>query len=191
MMGERSTSSRWGYAEFARIPGDRNRNEVIAGDICASPRPSPLHQLAVIRVLTRLNGFVEEHELGEVLIGPIDVLFGDEDFIEPDAVFVRRERNGIISDRGIEAAPDLIVEVVSPATSHQDRVIKRERYAYFGVPEYWIVDYEAKQVEVYRMLQDPLRPIIYTDSFKWQPYPGGPALILSVPDITQGFSWTE
>lgn len=182
-MSQQSASSRWGYAEFARIPGDRNRNEVIAGDICASPRPSPRHQRALIRVLTRLNGFVEEHALGNVFIGPIDVLFGDEDFIEPDAVFVRRERDGIITDRGVEGAPDLVIEVVSPATSHQDRVIKRERYAYFGVPEYWIVDYDVKQVEVYRMLQDPLRPTIYSESFTWQPYPGGPVLILSVPDL--------
>lgn len=187
-MGKQSASSRWGYAEFARIPGDRNRNEVIAGDICASPRPSPLHQRVLIRVLTRLNSFVEEHALGNVFIGPIDVLFGDEDFIEPDAVFVRRERDGIISDRGIEAAPDLIIEVASPATAYQDRMLKRERYAYFGVPEYWIVDYQSKQVEVYRMLQDPVRPTIYTESFKWQPYPGGPALILSVPEITRGFT---
>lgn len=95
---------RWGYAEFARIPGDRNRNEVIAGDICASPRPSPRHQRALLRTLGRLHGFVEEHALGDVLIGPIDVLFGDEDFIEPDAVFIRRERFGIISDRGIEGS---------------------------------------------------------------------------------------
>jgi Uma2 family endonuclease len=181
----------WGYAEFARIPGDRNRNEVIAGDICASPRPSPRHQDALLRVLTRLGGFVEEHALGNVFIGPIDVLFGDEDFIEPDAVYVRRERGGIISDRGIEAAPDLVIEVVSPATSHQDRVLKRERYAYFGVPEYWIVDYEARQVEVYRLLQDPLRPTVYTDQFKWQPYPGGPALIVSVCDITSRPTWVE
>lgn len=176
---------RWGYAEFARIPGDRNRNEVIAGEIFASPRPSPQHQRALMRILTRICGFVEEHALGEVFIGPIDVLFGDEDFIEPDAVFVRRERSGIISDRGIEAAPDLIIEVVSPATSHQDRVIKRDRYAYFGVPEYWLIDYEADEVLVYRLLQDPLRPTVFRDAFKWQPNPGGPALILSVPDLTR------
>jgi Uma2 family endonuclease len=190
-MGQQSSRARWGYAEFARIPGDRNRNEVIAGEIYASPRPSPLHQRALIRVLSRLNGFVEEHALGNVFIGPIDVLFGEQDFIEPDAVFVRQERDGLISDRGIEGVPDLIIEVVSPATSHQDRVIKRELYAYFGVPEYWIIDYEAKQVEVYHMLRDPLRPSSYTEKFKWQPYPGGPALILSVPDITIGFSETQ
>lgn len=184
-------AQRWGYAEFARIPGDRNRNEVIAGEICASPRPSPLHQLALMRVLTRLHRFVEEHMLGHVFIGPIDVLFGEEDFIEPDAVFIRRERDGIISDRGIEAAPDLVIEVVSPATTQQDRRVKRERYAYFGVPEYWIIDYEARQVDVYRMLQDPLRPTTYTETFKWQPSPGGPALILSVLDITSGFASTR
>lgn len=184
-------TQRWGYAEFARIPGDRNRNEVVAGEIYASPRPSPRHQRALLRVLTRLSGFVEEHALGNVFIGPIDVLFGDEDFIEPDAVFVRRERDGIISDRGIEAAPDLVIEVVSPATSHQDRIIKRDRYAYFGVPEYWIVDPEAKQVEVYRMLQDPLRATIYTESFTWQPYPGGPALIVSVTDLLSGLTWSK
>lgn len=69
-------------------------------------------------------------------------------------------------------------------------MIKRDRHAYFGVSEYWIVDYEARQVEVYRLLQDPLRPSIHTETFEWQPYPGGPALILSVLEITHGLSHT-
>lgn len=59
------------------------------------------------------------------------------------------------------------------------------------MPEYWIVDYEPKQVEVYHMLRDPLRPTICTEQFKWQPYPGGPALILSVADLTSGLAKTQ
>lgn len=88
----------------------------------------------------------------------------------------------------MEAAPDLVVEILSPATALRDRGIKRERYALFGVPEYWLVDPSARRIEVYRLNHDPERPAeIATASFQWQPLPGGPALTLDVPALLKTF----
>lgn len=135
-------------------------------------------------VLMAVYGFIRDNKLGEGLLGPIDVLFGDGDYAEPDFVFVRRERIGMITDRGIECAPDLIVEVASPATADRDKGIKREMYAWYGVPHYWIVDPDQRAVEVYRMLQDPVNPaVIARESFTWQPEPGGAVLEVDVPEL--------
>lgn len=173
----------WTYSEFARLPGDQ-RYEVIRGELFGTRTPSPYHQLVLMEVASAVNGFVEDHVRGQALIGPIDVLFADGDFAEPDFVWVRRERLGIVSDRGIEGAPDLIVEVASPATADRDRGIKREMYAHYGVPHYWIVDHSQRAVEVYRMLQDPVNPaVIARESFQWQPEPGGAVLEVDVPEL--------
>ncbi|CAA9311749.1 MAG: hypothetical protein AVDCRST_MAG68-1394 [uncultured Gemmatimonadetes bacterium] len=174
----------WSYAEFERLPDDGNRYEVIAGELVVSPSPRPKHQRALVRLTSALEGFTQAHGLGEVYPGPIDVLFGEGDYLAPDLVFVRRERAGVVSERAIESAPDLVVEIISPCTALRDRGIKRERYALFGVPLYWVVDIELRQVEVYRLAESPYEPVeIATDTLVWQPVADGPALTLSVPHI--------
>jgi Uma2 family endonuclease len=135
-----------------------------------------------------LHVFVREHDLGRVLPGPIDVLFGEGDHLEPDLVFVRSERAHLVSERGIEGAPDLVVEILSPSTAHRDRGIKLERYRHFGVPEYWIVDIDARAVEVWRLGEgaeaaEVLRP---GDVLAWTPLAGGPALDIPVDEVLAG-----
>jgi Uma2 family endonuclease len=171
----------WTYSEYARLPADR-RYEVAKGEVIGTPSQSPYHQLVLGAVLGAIYDFAEQR--GEVFLGPIDVLFGEGDYLVPDLVWIRRERMGIISDRGIEGAPDLIVEVTSPATADRDRGIKRERYANYGVPHYWVVDPRRRDVEVYRMLEDPSTPrIVARESFTWTPVPGGPTLEVDVPEL--------
>lgn len=186
-MATRPARSGWTYAEFARLPDDGNRYEVIAGEVHMTPAPRPLHQRAVVVLARLLEDFAGRHDLGWVLTGPIDVLLAEGDYLEPDLVFVRRERKEIISDRGIEAAPDLVVEVVSGSTAERDRGAKRERYALFGVPQYWVVDPVARQIEVYRMLVDPERPEIVRDTLAWRLHPTAPELTISVPEVLKGF----
>jgi Uma2 family endonuclease len=186
MATQPASTRRWTYTEFARLPDDGNRYEVIAGELHMTPAPRPIHQKIVARLCTALDLFSQEHKLGEVFPGPIDVVFAEGDYLEPDLVFVRRDRRGIISDRGIEGAPDLVVEVVSASTAVRDRNLKRERYAWFGVPEYWVVDAEAGHIEVYRMLEDPTTPRIDRDTLVWRLAPGAPALSISVPEVLRG-----
>lgn len=179
-MASRSFAKRWTYEEFARLPDDGNRYEVIAGELYVTPSPRSLHQRIVSRLDRTLGSFAEEHELGEVIVGPLDVLFAEENYLAPDLVFVRSGRD-IVSDRGVEEAPDLIVEVLSPGTAKRDRGIKRERYAHFGVPEYWVVDPVAKRIEIHRLNEGHVQPAeIAGESLIWQPIPGGPSLTLDL-----------
>ncbi|MFW6078787.1 MAG: Uma2 family endonuclease [Gemmatimonadota bacterium] len=202
---DRGPRRRWSYAEFARLPSDDgNRYEVIAGELHVTPSPRPLHQTIVARLDRLLGGFVERHGLGWVAPGPIDVLFAEGDYLAPDLVFVRRERMGIVSERGLERAPDLVVEVLSGSTAGRDRGIKRERYARYGVPEYWVVDPKARRIEVCRQGEGPDRskadsdhtaagdgrtagylegPDIVEDVLTWRPGPDGPELEIPVPHL--------
>ncbi|HEX8358635.1 MAG TPA: Uma2 family endonuclease [Longimicrobium sp.] len=183
-MATKPAFQHWTYAEFERLPDDGNRYEVIAGELVVSPSPRPKHQRALVRLTSALEDFTQEHGIGEVYIGPIDVIFGDGDYLEPDLAFVRRERAEIVSERGIEGAPDLVVEVISPSTALRDRGIKRERYALYGVPLYWVVDVDLRQMEVYRLAESPFEPVeIATDTLVLQPVEDGPSLTLSIRHI--------
>lgn len=187
MATRNALARRWTYDEFARLPEDGNRYEIIAGELHMTPAPRPIHQKVTYNLAALIGRFVEQHDLGWVLPGPVDVLFAEGNYLEPDLVFVRRDRSGIITDRGIEGAPDLVVEVVSDSTALRDRNEKRERYAWFGVPEYWVVDAEAGHVEVYRMLEDPITPRVMRETLTWRLAPGAPTLELPVAELLRGF----
>jgi Uma2 family endonuclease len=174
----------WTYEEFARLPDDGNRYEVIAGELYVTPPPETPHQVASGRFFLEMSLFAtRQHGLGEVLYAPVAVLFGEGDYLEPDLVFLRTEHKHYRTRRGIEGPPDLIIEILSRGTASQDRGIKRERYARYGVPEYWIVDADRRRVEVYRLQEDPDQLRIVTDTLVWQPVEGGPVLELSVGEL--------
>jgi len=185
MEANRSRTS-WTYSEFARLPSEGStRYEVIDGELAVTPAPTPSHQI-VIGHLTRVLGtFVHDHGLGIVFPGPIDVLFGEGDCLEPDLAFVRADRSGLVSDRGIEGAPDLVVEVTSPSTAHRDRGVKLARYRRFGVPEYWIVDLDARTIEVWRLREGAEAPEVVGagESLSWRPAPGAPALEVPLGEV--------
>ena len=128
------------YADYCRLPDDGLQYEVIGGVLYMAPSPNPNHQWvsgninSLLRVPTMAEG------LGRVYFGPIDVIFTDGDVLRPDLIFVSRERLHIITNRGVEEPPELVVEVLSPSTRRRDLVLKRRRYASFGVLEYWLAD---------------------------------------------------
>jgi Uma2 family endonuclease len=187
-MGRRSTRMRWTYWEFARLPSaGSTRHEVIDGELAVTPAPTAWHQIVLGRLVGRLGNFIEDHDLGILFPGPIDVLFGEGDYLEPDLAFVRRDRSDLVSERGLEGPPDLIVEIVSPSTEHRDRGIKLERYRHFGVPEYWIVDAGAKSIEVWRLGEGAETPEVSSeeDRLGWTPLPGGPTLEVSVVEVCE------
>ena len=179
---------RWTYEEFTRLPHDGNRYEVIGGELFVTASPRPIHQEITGRISDLLRPFAKQHDLGRALSGPIDVLFGEGDFLAPDFIFVRKDRVSIVTNRGVEGAPDLVVEIVSDGTKSRDRGIKRRRYAAFGVAEYWIVDWERKRIEIHRQTDDKARQTeIATASLDWQPIPGGPVLTVDVAELLDDF----
>lgn len=173
----------WTYEEFSRLPDDGNRYEVIAGELYVTPPPETTHQEASARFFTELRVFATQHALGNVLYAPVAVLLAEGDYLEPDIVFLRADHLRYRTRRGIEGPPDLVVEILSRTTARQDRGVKRQRYAHFDVAEYWIVDTDRRQVEVYRLQEDPEHARLVTARLAWQPVQGGPVLELAVAEL--------
>ena len=132
-------------------PEDGNRYEVVDGELYVTPPPLEPHQRAVMALILYIGPYVRERRLGRLYSAPLGVVLDDENGVQPDLVYVARERLGIVAERGIEGAPDLVVEVLSPSTRGRDRGLKMRRYAAAGVPHYWIVDPRARSLEAYQL----------------------------------------
>ena len=135
------------YEDYAKTPDDE-RWELIDGELFRMPSPNVAHQRTSMRLASRMDSFVEERDLGIVFAAPMDVVLSDTDTVEPDLLFISKERMGIIARLNIQGVPDLVVEIHSPSTSQRDLTVKRELYARHGVREYWPIDPEARIVRV-------------------------------------------
>jgi Uma2 family endonuclease len=142
------TTRVWSYPDLAAIPDDRNRYEIIDGELIVSPSPRVTHQLVSGNLYALLRQRLRDTGRATVLSAPCDVVLGERRVVIPDLLAVRTERAGIISGRAIEAAPDLVVEVLSPGTAKIDRGRKQALYGEVGVAEYWIVDPAAETLDV-------------------------------------------
>ena len=140
------------YQDYVSMEGDE-RYELHDGELILVGSPNTDHQIASLELATQMNIFVKENNLGRVFSAPYDVLFSDTDVVQPDILFVSKEREYVITPANIQGAPDLIVEILSPSSSRRDWRYKRELYASHGVREYWIVDPTNRIVWV-MMLRD-------------------------------------
>jgi len=113
--------------------------------------PKPIHQNASMNLSRILSIHVFENKIGKLFASPIDVYFDNYNNTQPDILFIKKERLFIITERGIEGAPDLIVEILSPSTFKRDKKEKFDLYMRFGVSEYWIVDPYYKSIEVFEL----------------------------------------
>ncbi len=127
---------------------EERRYELLDGELYMVPSPIPRHQIIVFHVAKLVDDFVSAHALGQVYLSPLDVVLSPEDVLQPDIMYIAQERLGIVTERNIQGAPDLVIEVLSPATADRDRTLKRTRYARFGVREYWLVDPVSRTIEV-------------------------------------------
>ena len=96
---------------------------------------------------SRMFFFTDERDLGRVY-SDFDVVLSDTDTVQPDLLFVSKERLHIITADNVQGAPDLVVEIRSESTARRDWTVKRDLYARHGVREYWIVDSDAATVSV-------------------------------------------
>ena len=142
------------YADYEKVD-DGNRYELINGELIKimPPAPTPNHQDSVSNLNDAIKSFVKNHHLGKVYFSPIDVTLDKNNTVQPDILFISKERIKIIGERKIEGAPDLVIEILSPGTAYYDWLDKKELYAKFGVKEYWIVDPEKQTVEIFENLK--------------------------------------
>jgi Uma2 family endonuclease len=142
---------RWTFDELvAELPESNLPTELWDGELIMSPAPSFFHQEIVARFYKALDAWVTQRHLGKTGIAPLDMVLATRRATQPDVVFIANERLGIIEER-IMGAADLVAEVLSPGSRRRDRIDKRDLYEQYGVREYWIIDPEARTVEVLRL----------------------------------------
>ncbi|HEY2805459.1 MAG TPA: Uma2 family endonuclease [Gemmatimonadales bacterium] len=171
----------WTADMVRALPDDGNRYEVIDGELLVTPAPSWTHQRAVRELMAALLGYVDEHKTGEVMLSPSDVELDPRGLVQPD-VFVVGLVDGRLPKQWNSGAPLLLViEVLSPGTARTDRQTKRRRYQRAGIPEYWIVDTDARVIERWR--PEDLRPEVLADTIKWMPGPAPAPLTIELPRL--------
>lgn len=135
------------YDDYCALP-EGLRYELVEGDLRMVPSPNALHQRVVKRLGLMLIEGLERPGKGEVCFPPFDVVLSEHNVVQPDLLFIARDRQGIVGEANVQGPPDLVVEIISKSSKRWDRVIKRRVYARFGVREFWLVDLEAKSIEV-------------------------------------------
>ncbi|MBI3967577.1 MAG: Uma2 family endonuclease [Chloroflexi bacterium] len=154
-----STSMRFTVSDLELLPDDGKRYEVIDGELYVSTTPDWRHQLLGTQLGRQLLNWDPGFQYGMPIIAP-GLIFAPDQAVEPDVVWVSRERIGtVVGDDGkLHAAPDLVVEILSPGTANQqrDRELKLKLYSRYGVREYWIVDWRDESVQIYRREQTAL-----------------------------------
>jgi len=141
----------WTYEDYRRLPDDGWRYEIVRGELHMSPAPDSLHQGCLRNLAVDLGRFLVAQPVGRFFFAPLDVLLpgGLGTPVQPDLIFIAKERLDIVKPRFIQGAPDLVVEILSPSNWIDDRKTKFELYAEAGVREYWIADPRLRTMEIY------------------------------------------
>ena len=148
-----SNRVRWTTADIALFPGDGKRYEVIDGELIVTRALRWSHQEAAGRIFAALDAWCQNTGSGRAAMGP-GIIFTDEDNVIPDVVWASHERLSLLMNKAehLTGAPELIVEVLSPGEQNiqRDRQLKLKLYSQQGVQEYWIVDKDLRQIQIYR-----------------------------------------
>lgn len=144
----------WTYEHWLQFPDDGWKYEIIDGVLYMSPPPTITHQDVAGELFFHMRGFVRTNKLGTVLTAPCGVRLPMQPVpVEPDILFIRRERRQMLGNRYVEGAPDLVVEVLSRSNADYDRTIKYQQYERAGVLEHWIINYWDETVAVYHLVE--------------------------------------
>ena len=166
-MGMATASKHWTIEMLHALPDDRKRYEIIDGELFVTPSPALIHQRAVAQLLFRVAPYLKAERIGEAVIAPADVEIANDTMVQPDLFVVppivgRPPRSWRDAGKLL-----LVIEVLSQTTARVDRVRKRRLYARQRIPEYWIVDIDARVIERWR--SDDERPEVVSDRLEWCP----------------------
>jgi len=169
--------------DYRLMPETGPRYQLIEGELFMSPAPNRFHQKVSGNIYFLLRSYLERNPAGELYDAPFDVFLGEHAVFQPDILFIANNRRSILTDEGAEGAPNLVIEVLSESTAHLDRQTKRKVYAASGVDELWLVDPEAKTVELFLLQKNAERPEASyrsNDSFESPCFPGLRILLTDV-----------
>jgi Uma2 family endonuclease len=181
-----SQSLRWTSADLELFPDDGKRYEIIDGELYVSAAPHAYHQLTCGLIASSLMEWDRLVKVGRTLPAP-GIVFSSDNNVIPDLIWVRRDRLAAALDRAghLRAAPDLVVEVLSPGSENEqrDRELKLKLYSRRGVLEYWIVDWRLRQVDLYRRSDLELRFIATLRQTDTLTSPLLPGFTLNLPEL--------
>lgn len=150
--------------DYQELPEGPPYFQVIEGDLIMSPSPRTLHQVVAGNIHFIIRQHLNSHPIGHVFLAPLDVFLTEINVYQPDLIFVAEERKSIVTEKGIEGAPNLVVEILSESTARFDKGPKRKIYARTGVQDLWLIDPEVKLIQVYRLAEDPETPVATYDA---------------------------
>ena len=139
------------YEDFVSLPDDGKRYELHEGELSVTPAPGTRHQDVLLNLTLMLAPHVRTSGHGKFFLSPFDCIMSDVTVVEPDLLYLDDSRLRLVSTRGLEGAPTLAVEIISPYSKQIDRRRKMALYAAHDVTWYWIVDPEARTIEAYRL----------------------------------------
>ena len=179
-----SATPAWTAAMVRALPPDRLRHEVVDGEHLVTPSPSWSHQRGAQELFVALHQYLQRYPVGEAVMAPADVELDPWTLVQPDLFVV--PRTGGPRPRRWEdiSALLLVIEVLSPGTARSDRGSKRRRYQREGIPEYWIVDLDARVVERWR--PGDQRPEVLDRLLEWRPDGADQPLCINLPDFFTG-----
>lgn len=149
----------WTYDDLFALPDDGKRYEIIEGELFEMPAPGSEHAFTITALVVTLHAVVTKLG-GRVATAPLDVFFTGADPVQPDIVVVLPDGPARVVPRGVEGPPALLIEVLSPSNRDHDMLTKRALYGLAGVQEYWIVDPEARTLEILTLDRDALHTVM-------------------------------
>jgi Uma2 family endonuclease len=144
------TSPKLTYEDLLLFPDDGLRHELIDGVHYVTASPVTRHQRILRRLSYAIEAWLVEHPVGEMFFAPFDVVLSRFDVVVPDLIYISAERSQALDAKGMFAAPDLAVEILSPSTRRRDEELKHRLYERTGVSEYWLIDPDRDVVSVHR-----------------------------------------
>jgi len=149
----------WTYQDYAALPDDGRRYEIMDGVLLMAPSPGPAHQSVSKHLVYHLYQCIDLAGLGQVFYAPLDVELAPDRVFQPDVFVLLNASVQKLTTSRLVGAPDIVVEIASPGTAAYDRLSKSVAYAQAGVKEYWLVYPETRSIEVLALQSDTYRSL--------------------------------
>ncbi len=169
----------WTVAQLHAMPADGNRYEIIDGALYMTPAPRYMHQWALQILFERLLPFARANAL-DVMCLAADIQYSDRTLVQPDLFVFPRGPDKRIAEWADVYPLQLVVDALAPSTQSRDRTVKRALYLSVGIPEYWLLNIEARTIERWRPGSSEAE--IVSRALHWHPVPSHAPLRIDVVD---------
>jgi Uma2 family endonuclease len=171
------TRTRITAEQYRHLPETNRHQELIEGAIIVTPSPKDIHQDVVLNLAFLLR---EHAPHGKTVIAPMDVYLDEVNVVQPDVFWLAPDGNCRSQKDYYHGPPELVVEVLSAATSTRDRRDKFMLYQQHGVREYWVADPNGQNLEVWTQGEDGFRRVgLYVEGDRFDSVPLAQTVTLS------------